>query len=385
MTTLTVTATLRSPAHLGMRNTSAYFVPSFRHVPGRVLLGAMAWAWIDSGKDPDNEHFSRLFLSGATSWGDLLPVPETADGRSVVVEMPLVAPSTLMACKLSGLRHSAVDSILRTAPLDSCAHKTEGRVCGAGLKRLDGVGAWVGETWLPSKAIRAQRTHLAIGIDTGTARPGYLYSREVLQEGQVFRGEVRCSDETAATTLAAEIQQLPLSIGSGRSRGYGKMEVAVEMAGRPSMSIEWIGRCADQLGTLARDELRDGVPEGARLFTLTAASSWALREPCGGYARTLRNERLAAALGVDAASVQIVAAHPRSETGSGWDGAAGLPTEVRHVVAAGSTFLCAVSGLDDRELCPRLDALLDRGIGGQRLDGFGRIILNHPLHFGGLS
>lgn len=386
MITLTVTATLRSPAHMAVKNTSAYFVESFGHIPGRALLGAAAWAWIDDGGDPKSAPFARFFLSGEVSWGDLLPVPEDPDTHAPAEGTPVVVPRTARRCKLHGVKHRVIDTLLRPKAIDACPHEENGGRCGAGLTGIDGaVTPRTGGGSLTARQRREHRTHLVIGLDTGTARPAYLYSREVLKEGQVFRGHIRCADEPTADALSAELERLPLAVGTGRSRGYGQLGVRVERGTEPSLTVEDFARRADEIANLVSEQGREPAPAGARYFTLTAASPWCLREPDGGYARTLTARRLAATVGLEDRAVSVVAGDGRSELRSGWDGEARLPTEVRRVIVAGSTFLCGVSGLDDSEICDRLASALQRGIGGHRVEGLGRMILNHPLHFGGAS
>lgn len=385
MTSLTVTATLCSSMHLGAKNTAAYFLQGLDHVPGRSLLGAAAWAWIDEGGNPEGQDFKDRFLSSGVSWGDLLPVPLDAHTGEPARGMPIVAPRTTMACKLFDVRHGHVDTLLRVrAPgeHEGCHHLVDDldkRQCGAGLKRLDRVYFERDDGKRSyAKLHKGHRTHLAIAFETGSARSGYLYSREVLREGQVFRGRVSCTDPTLASTLRAGLERLQLSVGSGRSRGYGQLRIEVNYDETPVLTALDVARASDQIASLP------GLAAGgrdARHFTLTAGSPWSLREPDGGHARSLSDRHLALGLGVDVGQVKVVTGEVRSEARSGWDGAAGMPIEVRHVISAGSTFLCSVSDLSEADLAAKLQYMVDRGIGSHRVEGLGRVIVNHPLHF----
>src|SRR4051812_3383348 len=104
MIPLNVTATLRSPVHLGARNTAANFLAGLGYIPGRALLGAAAWACIDRGDAPEALEFSTRFVSGEVSWGDLRLVPLDETGMPIT-GLPIVAPRTAETCKLFGLRH----------------------------------------------------------------------------------------------------------------------------------------------------------------------------------------------------------------------------------------------------------------------------------------
>ncbi len=382
MTSLTITATLCSSVHLGAKNTAAYFLSGLDYIPGRSLLGAAAWAWIDEGGNPDGQDFKDRFSSNGVSWGDLLPLPLEKETGAPVAGMPIVAPRTTKACKLFGLRHGHTDTLLLVkAPgdLEECCHSIDGKRCGMGLKRLDRVLVERDDGKRRySRPHKEHRTHLAIAFETGAARSGYLYSREVLQEGQIFRGTVRCADPALAPMLGADLERLRLSVGSGRSRGYGQLRIEVTKERTPALTAGEVSRASDEIATVR--ELAVGGHD-ARYFTLTAGSPWFLREADGGHARSLSGTQLARGLGVTASQVKILTGDVRSEARSGWDGAAGLPIEVRTMVSAGSTFLCSVSDLSDADLAARLDGLAARGMGGHRLEGLGRVIVNHPLHF----
>ncbi|MCG8424902.1 MAG: hypothetical protein MJE77_44015 [Proteobacteria bacterium] len=384
MIALTVTATLRAPVHLGAKNTGAYFMNSLRFIPGRSLLGAAAWACLDRGDDPAEPTFQRRFISGDVSWGDLLPVPLESHGGGPLDAMPMLAPRTAKTCKLFGLDHGCADTLLSVGGHGGeCTRDVGSGQCGAGLKRMDGVVAVSGANEL--RAVRrpalGYRTHLAVGFETGSARHGYLYSREVLQEGQVFRGQIKCCNADAADELRADLQELPLAVGQGRSRGYGLLEIDVQLDPAAPLTVDEITRCSDSLAERYEGaRYGDQARSGARYFTLTAASAWCVRTPDGGYHRALSSARLAQLLDVDPSTIDVVAGDMRAETRSGWDGAAGLPIEVRHFIVAGSTLLCRTTGLADQDLVTRLGEILSRGIGDHRLEGLGRVVVNHPLH-----
>lgn len=365
MIPLTLTATLRSPAHLVAKSTAGNFLASLGYLPGRSLLGAAAWAWIDAGGDPAAPEFTHRFVSGAVSWGDLHPVPVNAETMAPVDGEPLIVPRTVKVCKFAGLSHGFVDVLITNPPPEACP------LCGVDLDRLEGVlVAGPDGQWSSPQLHRRHRAHVSISFDTGTARSGALYSRDVLEEGQVFRGQIHCSDEPTAQAILDELPRLRLAVGGARSRGFGQIEIQVERATRPTLDL-----LRQQSERVARS------PVDVWYFTLTAMSPWCLRETDGGYARSLSPRRLARALGVGEGDASIVRGDARSESRSGWDGAAGLPTELRHAIVAGSTFLCVVRGVDGPTLRARLQRLSESGIGEHRAEGLGRVRVNHPLHF----
>lgn len=366
MTSLTITATLLSAVHLGAKNTAAYFLSGLNYIPGRTLLGAVAWAWIDEGGDPEGPAFKERFLSNEVSWGDLLPVPIDTDTGGFKAGVPCVPPRTTMSCKLFGTRHDLVDTLLGKST-SGCSYSIDGKHCGAGLKRLDRLV-------VPNKQ---HRTQLVIAFETGAARSGYLYSREVLQEGQVFRGRLTCTDPAFAEVLREDLQRLSLSVGSGRSRGFGQLALEVTEETEPGVTADKFVDDSNQISE-RRNSAADG--QKVRYFTLTAGSPWCLRNSDGSHASSLSESQLAKLLGVPASQLKLWAGEVRAETRSGWDGKAGLPIEIRNLIAAGSTFLCSVSDGNDEALAAMLHTLQCHGIGSHRNEGLGRVIVNHPLH-----
>lgn len=379
MIALTITATLGSSVQLGAKNTAATFLSGLDFIPGRTLLGAAAWAWIDQGGNPESQDFKERFLSNDVSWGDLLPVPKSDTGHPVD-GLPMVTPRTAMTCKLFGLRHGHQDTLLAKPDDLECSHIIDNQPCGVGLRRLDRVLVMDDQGARKyARPHKQHRTHLAIAFETGAARTGYLYSREVLQEGQVFRGRMHCTNPTVASMLRAELEEkLRLSVGSGRSRGYGQLQIQVKQDELPVLTEEELTLTSDQIAT--QRKLATGG-QNVRYFTLTAGSSWFLRESDGSHARSLSKTRLARILDVADRQVEILTGEVRSETRSGWDGAAGLPIESRHLILAGSTFLCSITELRDADLSEKLNRLIGCGIGGGRTEGLGRVLVNHPLHF----
>jgi len=291
----------------------------------------------------------------------------------------MITPRTAMTCKLFGLRHGHRDMLLEKPDDLECPHIIDNKPCGVGLRRLDRVLVMDNQGGREyARPHKQHRTHLAIAFETGAARAGYLYSREVLQEGQVFRGRIHCTDPNVASILCAELEEkLRLSVGSGRSRGYGQLQIQVKQDELPVLTEAELTLTSDQIVT--QRKLATGGH--ARYFTLTAGSPWFLRESDGSHARSLSKARLARILDVAGSQVEILTGEVRSETRSGWDGAAGLPIESRHLILAGSTFLCSVTELSAADLAEKLNRLIGCGIGGYRTEGLGRVLVNHPLHF----
>ena len=85
MIPLSLTVTLRSPVHLGAKSTAGNFLAGLNYIPGRSLLGAVAWAWIDAGGDPGSPEFAIcvlfLVLGAGRLWLGLKRGDEGSQGR----------------------------------------------------------------------------------------------------------------------------------------------------------------------------------------------------------------------------------------------------------------------------------------------------------------
>ncbi len=369
MNCLTVTATLTSTAYLSLTNTNAYFLESRDFITGRVLLGAAAWACINQGQDANSDDFQSRFVAGGVSWGDLHPITEATPADTV----PLMAPRTAKTCKLHGLAHGLTDTLLNSSDNNICSFNH----CGVGLERLSGsFFQSIDGKWHRANPRHQNRTHLSIGFETGTARSGYLFSRDVIEEGQAFRGQIFCENDALGKKLVEQLQALSLSVGGGRSRGYGQIQMSVTPCEMPKLPRETIAAQSRQIQSLLNESSAD-----TNYFTLTATSPWFLHQPDGAHARTLTSTALAQAMGLDATQITIRKGDVRSEYRTGWDGKAGLPTESRHLVSAGSTFLCSITGVDEDQFYRSLAHIHSKGIGAEQVQGFGRVIINHPMHF----
>ena len=81
-------------------------------------------------------------------------------------------------------------------------------------------------------------------------------------------------------------------------------------------------------------------------------------------------------------TLRCVAAMTSRHLLRGWNAAHGLPRQDEWMVARGSVYLYWLHGsTDDREaLYERLQQLTIEGVGLRRNEGYGRIIVNDPIH-----
>lgn len=318
--TAKVTVTLDQPVHIGTGPLPDYRNPTHDHIPGSVLRGACAAAWIRAlgPPKPDAPHrqaFIETFESDGV-FGPLhrdgsLPVPV-----SVAVHKYQEGP---------GCRQLWWD---RSLGEDG----TECPDCDQGLE------AAKGEPY--ERPTRLQRTRVALTTE-GVAKDEQLYRKDSLARDQVFTGWV-----SAAAVRAFEVGGQPLHrlwLGGGRTTG-GLARVTVDPDAEP-----------EALET-------DGTAVILRL-----ASPGIFVDKAGLPASAPSGIELHRALGVDIVSV---VGWMRWGEVAGWHAAAGLAKPTERVVTAGSTYRVECDRAPSREA---LRALRIRGLGLRRREGFGAL------------
>ena len=328
-----LTVTLRQPAQLSTSLRSDGLIDTVSHVPGSVVRGALAAAWIRTHGAPERaparDTFLRLF-EGEVRFG------------------PLYAGAP--PSPLSVHRHKyASEPACTTAYLDAAA---------SGTFEKPAACADCGQEWVPlrpghSPEARHVRTSVAIDSTKHTAKPGQLFSRRRLRStlpirddsGRLaghavatFTGEVTGDD--ALVDSLATLQRVRIG---GRKTSHGAVTIAFSDTGATQL---WV-----------RDD-------GVLVFALSSPAIYVDAE--GRPTNAPTDGELSRVLGCDAT---VVKAWTRWDTVGGWHGASGLPKPTETVVTAGSTY--AVRLADP----PRADlaALVAQGVGLRRHEGFGHI------------
>jgi CRISPR-associated protein Csx10 len=312
--------TLRQPAQLGDRARRDNVLSTLEHIPGSVVRGALAAAWlarngVSRPGTPGREEFLALF-EGDVRYGALL-----RDGTE------------FMSLAVVGHKYDPQDSC-RVVDYDRAMgdepplHCPD---CGSPLEQRRGL---TGERETPRR-----RTSVAIG-PAGTAEDGALFTRETLGAGQVFRGTVTAADDTLLKILDG---LGPVRIG-GRRTTHGLADITITADTAPPL----LQRRSD--GMLVVRLRSPGI--------FTDEYGRPSRDPSGG--------ELADALGGVGASV--VQRWTRWEQAGGWHAASGLAKQQELTVAAGSTYVISA----ERPVAhASLTRLADRGLGLRRHEGFG--------------
>jgi CRISPR-associated protein Csx10 len=322
--------TLSQPAQIGDRARKDFVLSTMEHVPGSVVRGAFAAAWLSRHGasrpgTPERKEFLDLF-EGGVRFGSLL-----RDGTA------------FMSLAVAGHKYDPTGNCA-TVDYDRAMSDEEPPAycpdCESPIEQRRGLHG--------TRAASVRRTSVAIG-ESGTAVPGRLFTRELLQAGQVFRGTLAATDSQRAALAALG----PLRIG-GRRTTHGLAEVAIRDGGLPPSA-----------------QRRPGGDLVVRL-----RSPGIFTDDYGRPARAPSPAELETALGVPA---RVVKSWTRWEQAGGWHAASGLPKHQELTVSAGSTFVIHPERpVDDSALA----SLAARGLGLRRHEGFGDLGLPPDLRPG---
>jgi len=326
---LEVRVTAEEPLALGVVPQSGNVVDSWAHVPGSVLRGALAAAWIAEHGPPNaapptaHEGFLRLF-EGEVRYGRLL-----ADGSAI-------EPLSVRRCKYRprpGCRQTAEDLAADhngdpPARLESCP------ACGGPLAL--GKGRVVG--------VRLEEVGRTELDDDETAKQGNLFTRRQLPAGTVLRGRIAGADPWLA--------QPPERIWLGGRRSTG---------GRARLAITPASPTPARPRTDGKILLRLEAPA----ILVDRATRPLLDLPEDELSETLDTQ------------VRVERRWLRPTLARGWHAASGLPKPVDHALAAGSTFLLSTATGTSPDPAA-LSRLAEAGIGLRRAEGFGEVAVNPP-------
>ena len=314
-----IVLTLRQPAQFGSKARRDNVLSTMEHIPGSVVRGALAAAWlarngISRPGTPGREEFLNLF-EGPVRYGALLR--DGTEFMSLAVVGHKYAPTD--ACAIVDYDRAA-----GAEPPPYCPD------CGSPLDQQRGL---TGERDAPRR-----RTSVAITPD-GTAGEGALFTRETIAAEQVFRGTVTAPDDRLLKILDG---LGPVRVG-GRRTTHGLADVTVTRDASPP--------------------LPQRRPDGTLVVRLRSPAIFT--DDHGRPSREPSAHELQDALGVPA---RVTRRWTRWEESGGWHVASGLPKPQELTVAAGSTYLISAErALPDSALA-RLSA---RGLGLRRHEGFG--------------
>jgi CRISPR-associated protein Csx10 len=309
--------TLRQPAQVGDGARSDFVLGTQGYLPGTVVRGAFAAAWLTANGPsapgtPARAEFLRLF-EGGVRFGPLFAGAEF---------MPLSVVSHKYKetgdCPVAAYDRALTDGVPTRCP-----------ECKSPLEHPKGLRG--------GQVATQRRTSVAIS-STGVARRGQIVTRDTLEVGQTFRGTLVATGPALETLAGLG----PVRVG-GRRTTHGRATVAITEGAAPPTA-----------------QRRD---DGHLVLRLRSPAVFV--DNHGRPSRDPNRDELAEVLGC---RVRVVRRWTRWLTTGGWHIASGLPKPAELTVAPGSTYLLEPEHDVTREALANLGR---RGLGLRRHEGFG--------------
>jgi CRISPR-associated protein Csx10 len=319
--TAKVTVTLQQPVHAGRGPLPDYRNPTHDHIPGSVLRGGCAAAWIRTlGTPSPGQPHRQAFIDAFESDGVFGPL-HRAGGLPVPVSVLVHKYRAESGCQRLWWDRSLGDDA------------SECPDCGQGLQAAKGESH--------GRFQPLQRTRAALSTD-GVAEDQKLYRKDSLPRHEVLTGWVSAGAVGAFEIAGEPVRRLWL--GGGRTTG-GLAHVTVDLHAEP-----------------------EPLEVDGTAVVLRLASSAIFVDDAGLPTELPSLVELRRALGVD--EVMVTSSWTRWGEAAGWHAAAGLAKPTERVVTAGSTYRVHC----DRAPSPEaLRALRVRGLGLRRREGFGAL------------
>jgi len=391
------------------------------YIPGTTLVGALAAAHRLLRSEKADE-FEEWFLSGRILYPNLYPALFDDPGLQDRNHLPVSpVPKTAQTCKrhagflfpegeendAHGVRDSLIDWALfelgqrreyNPDNADPLAALQTHKECTCG-ERMDSFRGYYRRNDLIEHQLIAAKEHKRLlihsGIDrrSGTVQEGILYNRQVFEEGMRFWGmAVFPNDEGLISEFTRFIGELGekrsgneglLRIGTGRTRGMGRVVIDVKQAKDEQDPFESFQNRLKKFDDLLHRQaehfnLRD--LENTFFFALTLHTSLILHDEllrCRGNINASTLEKL---LGCSVPGLERIYQNASIRRVTGWQELWGAPRTNEYAIEAGSVFLFACEPRPDDAVYKALFELEEHGAGKRQVEGFGRVCGSDQFH-----
>lgn len=391
------------------------------YIPCTTFVGALAA--VHRLLRPDNiDEFRQWFLSGQILFPNLYPAIFDDTGlqnRNVPVHP---VPKTAQTCKrhkgfffpekeendAHGVRDGLVDWALfelgqrseynsgNADPFAALEAHKECRRCG---ERMDSFGGYYRRNDLAknelivAKEHKRLRTHSGIDRKSGAVQEGILYNRQVFEEGMRFWGMAKfLGDGQLISEFASFIDDLRdsksgnaglLRIGTGRTRGMGKVTINVEQPKDQQDTFKSFQNRLNEFDALLRGQANHfnlSGPGNMFFFALTLHSPLILCDELLRYRGNVDVSSLEKLLGCSIPGLERIYQNARIRRITGWQELWGVPRTNEYAIEAGSVFLFACTPRPDDTVYKALFALEEQGAGKRQAEGFGRVCVSDQFH-----
>jgi len=368
---------LMEPMLVARRAMAANQFDGLTVLPGNVLLGALADRAIQRGAlgDPGSRAtFIRLFKRGDASFGFLSPATVSPNGDRL--HPSFAAPLDVFRCKQrprDRVRDPHDDLSFTTQSSKSlfCPACESAGNEDTGVKALEGCWTLRGGSLQLVSPVRREELHTRINPSTQRVQAGDLFGYIALESGQYLYGEIVCRDEAAFEALrrlsalpADQQTALTLRLGKATRRGYGLVRT-IFMPGAPPVHTS--------------EALRQRLPDPRQAFTLHMLSDTVIADAWGRFPNGFESGWLSESLGVQ---VSVERGFARSREIDAFSGHLGLPRWRDRALVAGSAVAIRVadSEVTSEQIYDALARAEVEGIGLRRGEGYGRVVVNHPIY-----
>jgi CRISPR-associated protein Csx10 len=351
-------AVTETPAAISVRRATGNDLDTQRFLPGTVVRGALAAAYLEESGTPD-DGFDALFLKRQVRFGDL----RIGDARPW--------PHSTRQCSFHPDDHDKVDHLLREGAQG--AARVECAKCEAKLEVPKGYYRFKKPDdshpfqYSIEKVHSHRLAHSEVDPAFLTAKPGQFHSSQLLDRGQTFEGFFHARKAGEESLLKLIGAGRTLYLGRGRSRGQGRVRLSIFP--EPGRGVE---RMREKIRRLNEVAARFRAMKNSTVFSCTLDSAALV------YDRWLcsRSFLEATDFSVDLRDYTEAACFRRLTDVAGWHAKGGLPKAEVTAIAAGSCFLFRNDAVIDREaeygrLAKILMELEERGIGERLDEGFG--------------
>lgn len=364
-----ITLELREEAIFSKNLSPGNIYYCFDYIPGSVLWGMFATRFPKDGM----ELFYQTFFSNKIVFTNLYPLT-----RDNIPTLPL--PLSTFACKrkpgfdesiVDEQKHSFWDYLLNDRGIEKrCPY------CKSKKKSFsDGFYCKKGENYYSYNVSKTVDMHNLIDDELQSTRKDALYSYEVLNKGQKFKGHMLLYGEwnqfDEIHKLIESINHQSIWIGKGRNNGYGLS--FIHFTGDKNYSLENKRLYANGEINLSKEKNK---------FTLTLILDTFLLDKYANYLTYIDEAVLFNILGsgFSPESFKLLRSFSRVREVDGFNMKHNLPKNKMIAIRKGSAFYFEYKGSEYEKLTKRLLEIERNGIGVRKNEGYGQVVINLPYH-----
>lgn len=398
-----------SPIHINSRRFQT-FNETLEFIPATTIRGALAnLICIKNGKLKCETcnikascYFDRIFPENVgVRFENLYPIRDDHDSKADY-NLVRVLPATAVSCKrCSGFLneyeyklsngkkkpyepkpHGVFDMLIKKL---SCEIKEDYNYeincpeCHSKAEPFDGFYCFLDEKVSAKTEVSKRRIiRTAINRARRSAEEEMLYSLEVMEEGSRFFGAITMEDDVLESILKYNLEKLKeVRIGAARSRGFG--EISIYTIKNPDFD----DKVKDRIEIFNRFL---NFQNNSIYFTLDLQSDVIANNGNGEYSAYINEEMLLGQLrsfatNLDDDGLKLVRWFTSQGHFSAWSNVWKLNRDIDSTIKMGSVFVYKVDAITD-ELIKALEQLQIWGIGNRREEGFGKVIVCDPFHWG---